>query len=451
MKYKLSYYTIFSKVSSSIYIIYATRTGASLVINDKNYDSILNGRFDEMDRKLLFKLLELCAIVPEDENELKAVVEENQNALEESSQLYYVLQPTANCQLGCAYCGQQHNPEQYKEEFDERIINRIRNKLELAPDKFKGLKIAWFGSEPLLGIRSIKRLTPKLQELAREKKIAYDAKMVTNGLLLKKDLFVELVTVHNVSFFEVTLDGTAEFHDKRRFVKSGEKSFDLIFQNLLDIFNLPEYEKLNAKVSIRCNVDATNYSGVVPLIEKMREHNFHEKLANFYVAPIHSWGNDAHKMSLEKQEFSAKQIDWLIALYENDFSPWLIPGRKKEVCMAVKPDSELIDANGGIYNCTEVPYVPLYKGSEYELENIMNVDAKTQFEHKPLQNWNEIILNKSMQIDCDTCKMLPVCGGACPKSWKENIVPCPDAKFNIQDRLVLSYLISQKKIKAFNL
>ena len=44
---------------------------------------------------------------------------------------------------------------------------------------------------------------------------------------------------------------------------------------------------------------------------------------------------------------------------------------------------------------------------------------------------------------CSTCRMLPVCGGSCPKQWREGIEPCPSAKQNIEQRLLLSYAVSR--------
>ena len=37
-------------------------------------------------------------------------------------------------------------------------------------------------------------------------------------------------------------------------------------------------------------------------------------------------------------------------------------------------------------------------------------------------------------------RMLPTCGGGCPKEWEEGRIPCPTPKFNIEQRMVLSYL-----------
>jgi uncharacterized protein len=41
--------------------------------------------------------------------------------------------------------------------------------------------------------------------------------------------------------------------------------------------------------------------------------------------------------------------------------------------------------------------------------------------------------------------MLPVCGGACPKSWAEGRRACPPNKFNIKEKLILSYLSTTEK------
>jgi uncharacterized protein len=62
-------------------------------------------------------------------------------------------------------------------------------------------------------------------------------------------------------------------------------------------------------------------------------------------------------------------------------------------------------------------------------------------ERERLGNFNERVLKK--EFDCATCPMLPVCGGACPKSWLEGMAPCPSTKHNIQQRLLLAYAVSR--------
>ena len=42
------------------------------------------------------------------------------------------------------------------------------------------------------------------------------------------------------------------------------------------------------------------------------------------------------------------------------------------------------------------------------------------------------------QTPCASCPLLPVCGGACPKLWRQGQVPCPSMKFNWPQRLDLA-------------
>jgi uncharacterized protein len=52
-----------------------------------------------------------------------------------------------------------------------------------------------------------------------------------------------------------------------------------------------------------------------------------------------------------------------------------------------------------------------------------------------MRHWyDEIPTNDSW---CKSCKFLPVCGGACPKSWYEGNPACPSFKFNIDERLMM--------------
>jgi uncharacterized protein len=449
MKLKLSYYTIFTEIDCDTTILYSSRSGQSIAVQTVYWNSINELDFEKLPFELIKKLIEFQLLVPDDENELESVINENKSDIEENSTLYQVVQPSANCQLGCGYCGQKHTKDQLAPESYDYLVDRLESKIT-TNKKIKHLKIGWFGSEPLMGLSSIRSLTDKFKNLAEKHDIKYSAKMTTNGLALKSKIFLDLVQLYDVKNFEITLDGTPEFHDKRRFVKSGEKSFEIIFNNLVNIFDIENFDDLGVNISIRCNVDKSNYEGVVPLIELMAENKFQDKISGFYVAPIHSWGNEAHLVSLEKEEFAQKEIDWLIASFKNGFTPSLLPVRSKNVCMVVDKKSELLDAFGNIYNCTEVPYVPAYENSEYLLGNINTTAPDKQFEKLPLSDWNDLILNKDKRFQCSDCKMLPVCGGACPKSWHEGMIPCPSPKHNIQDRLALSYLISQNGVEIFN-
>ncbi len=415
-------------------VLYATRTSEVRVIDEDSWNNLEDGRFDLLPKEILFELVDIELIVPADEDELKTILHRNDAAAIDDDSLYLVIQPTASCQLGCHYCGQEHTNKLLSDEEQQLFIKRTRTKL--SEKKFRNLSIAWFGAEPLVGISVMRTLTPELQALATSFGCQYQAKIITNGLALTDKIATEIVNELGVNSIEITLDGVAEFHDNRRMQKNGKPTFDKIFVNLISLANRQD---LDVEIIIRCNVDRQNYESVSPLLLMLASFGLQERI-NFYIAPIHSWGNDAHTRSLEAEEFAAWEIRWLSEMVELGFKPAFIPSRKPVVCMAVKRSAELVDAYGSIFNCSEVSYVPTYgKDNEYAIAHLSG--KQTLGKRERLGNFNEQI--SQGKYPCSDCRMLPVCGGACPKAWLEGLEPCPSAKRNIEQRLLLSYAVSR--------
>lgn len=439
--YKLSYYVIISDPlnQSGQCVLFSTRTSRGINVLPKVLNLVTTGDFEALPDDVFNTLVESEILVREEENELLTIISENKEEIGDEETLYEVIQPSAMCQFGCPYCGQEHKRNYLAKDHYQQLINRIENKLKAKA--YKHFYIGWFGGEPLMALKQIRELTVLFKELAEKYSITYGSKIVTNGLSLKEGVFQELVTELKVNFIEVTLDGTAEYHDKKRYLKEGGDTFNLIFKNLLSIFNKPDYHDYNCNISIRCNVDRTNCEGVSPLIELLAEHKLQDKIAYFYPIGIYSWGgNEAQKGSLTKEEFAVMEIDWLIQMIEHKFAVNLLPGRVKKVCLSVSPTSEMYDAYGNIFNCTEVSYTSVYENTNYTLGNLKFPDDRINT-FRPLTDWNDQVL--AGKFPCTTCKMLPVCGGACPKSWHEDMRACPPNKFNIKEKLALSYLASK--------
>jgi uncharacterized protein len=143
-----------------------------------------------------------------------------------------------------------------------------------------------------------------------------------------------------------------------------------------------------------------------------------------------------------KEEFAAWEISWFGEMVELGFDVGLIPDRKLLACMAISPNAELVDAYGNIFNCTEVSYVPTYSKDNENEYAIGHLSGKqTLGSRDRLGNFNERV--SKGEYPCSTCRMLPVCGGRCPKSWLEGIEPCPSTKYNIEDRLLLTYALAR--------
>lgn len=418
-------------------MVFSGLTGRVLVVGEKVWRDLhqiplrLSGGSNDNHVELL---ISTRILVPADLDELQVVVSENIAAEDDDSTLYQVIHPSSYCQLGCNYCGQVHSKGTMSPEVQRSLESQIAHKLE--QQRYRHLTVSWFGGEPLLGLKAIQAISPRLLNLCKSLKKGYNARVVTNGLLLTNDVALELQDEHKVDFVEVTLDGDEASHDKRRHTKSQGGTFRAIFANLASIRNNAD---ISFRLRIRCNVDRSNADAVPLLIEEMHRHGFHERF-EFYVAPIHSWGNDAHLTSLDANEFAKLEVDWMTEMYDRGFRVSLLPQRKKIVCMAARRDATVTSADGKQYNCTEVAQVPVYEVSG--LYNIGSTQAGASSNRRfPLQAFPAEVGDGKHQ--CSSCEILPVCGGSCPKQWADGVVPCPPIKRNLPQKLLLWHVIQQ--------
>ena len=179
-------------------------------------------------------------------------------------------------------------------------------------------------------------------------------------MLFRSDKVIEKLFDMRVNKIEITLDGSSAFHDKRRFKKDGSPTFTTIYNNLLNLIRKNEGRKNPARIVVRCNVDKKNLEGVSPLLKTLAKDNIHNKIS-FYLAPIHSWGNDADKDAAEKQIFADEEINWFCEMMELGFQLSLFPSRRKITCLATNKSGELVDPYGSTFKCTEVSLVPTYE------------------------------------------------------------------------------------------
>jgi uncharacterized protein len=415
-------------------ILFATRTSSILALDEANWRQIEGGNFASLPADILQRLIDEEVLVREDEDELAEILHRNDLAANADDQLYIVIQPTAQCQLGCDYCGQSHTSTRLSPKDQDGVVDRALSKLKAR--RYHHVFIAWFGGEPLAGLSVIRSLTPRLRAAAEEHHCRFGAKIITNGLALSHRIASEIVGEHAVKYIEITLDGASAFHDARRHRKNGASTFDRIFSNLAD---LALRRDLKVEVSVRCNVDRRNVEGVSPLLQILADAGLQERIF-FYTTPVYSWGNDAHKLALSPEEYAEHEVSWLAEMLLLGFAPSLVPRRKPVVCMATTPDAELVDAYGNLFNCTEVSYVPAYGvPNRYALGTLSEGTGAER--RNLLGDFNARVARR--EYSCASCRMLPVCGGACPKKWQEGFEPCPSVKWNIKERLLLEYARSR--------
>lgn len=425
-------------------LLYSTRTGAVLAVSDRTWHDLQEApdRLPDSDRG---SLVEHGLLVDAGRDELGEVLRENRAACGAAPSLYVVVQPTAACQLACGYCGQADSPRQLSDLDVELLVDRVRAKLEAR--SYASLIVGWFGREPLLAQPTITSISESLIELTGSRSVGYEARVVTNGLALTPSVARHLAERCQVREFEVTLDGPPAVHDVRRPHRGpGHPNAEVILRNLEAFVE----QEIPARLRIRCNVDRHNAEAVRPLLALLVERGLHTAVERVYLAPVHDWGNDASREALDRDAFGDLEIEWLCELTALGLEPAYLPERKPVVCMAVQEGSEAVDAYGNLFGCTEIAHVPAYglgrRGDDdgggganrYVLGRLADgLFADHADRAGSFARFNDEI--EAGAVPCHDCALLPVCGGSCPKLWREGRTPCPSYKDNLEARLMLHY------------
>jgi uncharacterized protein len=414
-------------------LVFSTRSCSTVQLPESMWRALDAGAWGTIPPEIIQRLAERQVIVRREVDELDDVITENRDACDGTRELLQVLQPSASCQLGCVYCGQQHTQARMGAGLQDQVISRVRRRLQAAQGVgagFESILVGWFGGEPLLGMPVIRELSPRLLEVADEYGCSYSARVITNGVRLSPDIALELQGRHHVRHVEITLDGPPEQHDTRRPTKALKPTFSVIFEN---IKALARDERVTFQIAVRCNVDRANAEGVPTFIDILARQGLQQRIS-LYFSPVYAWGNDADRRALDAREYADREVEWLARMIDAGFDVDLMPNRKRITCLAVRRDGIVTDATGNEYNCTEVPYVPAYgTPNKYQIAHV----SDTAEGQRLFGDWNERI-HSDRGLACHSCRMLPVCGGACPKAWAEGAQPCPSAKLNIADRMVLN-------------
>lgn len=93
--------------------------------------------------------------------------------------------------------------------------------------------------------------------------------MVTNGSLFTPKIINNLYKLH-LRNIQITLDGTAETHNKRRFYKNGTPSFYDIENNIKMLLH-----NTNIKLTIQVGVDIENHDAYENLYEYLKNDTIH--------------------------------------------------------------------------------------------------------------------------------------------------------------------------------
>ena len=219
----------------------------------------------------------------------------------------YVIMPTYNCNLRCSYCFQDHMRTDVRFEpllrtMTPAVIDRLFDAMApiearhaLTPHDEYVPRVCFFGGEPLLR-RSrpvIERIIAKAQASGR----SFRFSAVSN--MTECDAYLDLLGPHAIATIQVTIDGPAAEHDRRRIHADGSGSFEQIAANVDAAL------ERGANVDARMNIDRGNVD-LLPELARTYERLGWSAHPNFsaYVAPIHA----ANAQTDKQTTFNSAQL-----------------------------------------------------------------------------------------------------------------------------------------------
>jgi len=406
--YKLSHYNHFLRAKDGRYLVYNAIGHGLARVDEDIYRLLLRGekgidelaRLPDADTKIEF-LKSGNIIVDSDLDELLLLrTRMNMNRFGNRT-LALTIVPTLGCNLRCVYCYEsERSSEVMSEDTCSAIVDFVEKQIDACG--FNSVMVYWFGGEPLLCLGAIRTLSTGLMKMCKKKKATYNAMAVTNGTILNRKIARTLKSL-NVRNLQITIDGLKETHDRRRPFQSGTKSsFDTIVRNIDRTLGMLPFQ-------IRINVDRTNVTESMALIDVLREKGWFDKpeYGSFYLGFTRVWTatcSGIESTCLSIKEFSEAELDFHKDLMKRGFTLSNLYPNQFTYCSAASPRAFIIDPRGELYKCwADVGNKEAYFG---------NVGDEITFNSELLQwvSWDPLLTDK----DCKACTYFPICGGGCP-------------------------------------
>lgn len=319
---------------------------------------------------------------------------------------------TITCNMGCAYCFEFHKPNKSLRDVKvmDALLVYLEDMVRKSPvEKWLKLIVTWYGGEPLINKQTIAELTPRLLEFCEQHNMEYNAKIITNGVLLTDEAW-QILKDARVDMAQITVDGAAETHDVSRPLKNAKgENYHKIMQN---ISRKPD----SIHVVIRINTDKKIAATIPRLFQDLYDYGiWPQKFQSVTLSP--SWlrtyaeaneNDTSGRMSNDDffdylQYFRRMKVDlynsWAVTMdLPQAKLSWSLPSLQDECNTWVSPYSLVIDPDGNIHKCWETIHEDKKAVTsvfdKYDQNNFVNYMAYDRCELNSI---------------CRNCKYLPVC------------------------------------------
>ncbi len=339
------------------------------------------------------------------------------------SMLRLIVLPTEQCNYRCKYCYESFKKGKMLPETQEAIIKFIQKNIQ----RFSGIRLSWFGGEPLLAVDIIQSMSARIMEICKKAKRKYISDITTNGYLLGLDVFRKLLDL-NVIEYQITIDGTKEIHDAKKPLANGNGTFDVVTNNIREIKN--NVKSAIFSIVIRSNVTDDALESMDSFTNFFYEMLGDDKRFTFFLRPAGDWGGENRLNEMTQKRIRSSEISCVYMNFFNTGHPLKIDTHRSFyypggcMCYASFLNSYVIDALGNLRKCTCELDDDEYCIGKLKPNGVMEIDP-----HKHIR-W--IGNTTRFSEKCESCNFSPACFGACCP--KENIF---EKKYNADNSHII--------------
>ena len=339
-------------------------------------------KFNEKSLAIRSELIKLMFLVPQSLN-LKAIADavdkefrrpHSTNILDRLD--YAVIFTSTNCNARCPYCFEGLNAGK---DMDEKTANDVADFL-IRHCMHNGLKIRWFGGEPLCNPKAIEIISDKLNAA----NVPYTSEVFTNAYLITDDV-IKLLKKAKVDKAQIPVDGDEEYYNKIKNFKNAEGN---PFYTVLE--NIDKLLSAGIKVNIRVNLSLESYDSASRLVPYLKER-FGAR-AGISVMPVYQMLKNE-----TKKEDRVKFLEKLYTLRRKYPMRETVPmGLKQSKCMADNGHSLGIYPEGKISVCEHYTHTH-FIGTIYD--ESLNLEELAKMRDRSENNLSV----------CDDCPLYPYC------------------------------------------
>jgi uncharacterized protein len=176
--------------------------------------------------------------------------------------LELTLLPTERCNFRCTYCYEDFLIGKMPVRVREALKKFIQRRIDMFG--LETVTISWFGGEPLLAYSVVKDIGSFCKDqLDKGRLKIFKGNFTTNGSFLTPDKLAELCGM-NQNFFQISIDGDRDGHDRSRKHASGAGTFDTIWANLVAAHE----SDLDFDIMIRLHIMPGNEESLYRFVER---------------------------------------------------------------------------------------------------------------------------------------------------------------------------------------